>query len=407
MRLQKIPPLTAAESFFLSALRPAGADPAQAAAGTNDRFWHQFQTLMQAHHLGGFLFNQFRGDTWQEIVPAPILATLRQQHIQTEFRNTIFRRELHQILEAFSQRNIVPILLKGAALNLSIYDDLGERASADVDLLVRTDELDLASDIMRRVGYRLDESSLDEAFYRQHHYHLIFRHEQMSWCCFELHWDLTLPLMDIRFNAAEVRERAVDTQLDGLPVQLPSPDDMLLHLSQHTGLNAFNILAQIRDIERVIAHFPDDLDPREFWQRAERFRFLTVATVCLELASIFDTHPHRELLMRHQPAPAPDLPLWPLIRLESILRQRALSSAAGGRAVAMLRRDRTRDRWAVLRRQIFPSQADLHLDGRGTEILARSDRRQFSWAGLGESFRTLILVLLARGGWEVEPVDRA
>ena len=40
--------------------------------------------------------------------------------------------------------------------------------------------------------------------------------------------------------SAAVRERAEPASLAELPIRLPAPVDMLLHLCQHTGLNAFS-----------------------------------------------------------------------------------------------------------------------------------------------------------------------
>lgn len=406
MRLQRIPPLDAAETFFLAMLAGEDGPRVRSATRAGAPFWRRFLELAREHHLGGFLFNRLsRNEAWQYF-PGEVRAALRERHVQTVFRNTHFQRELLRVVEALRREGITPLVLKGTALNLTVYDDLGERNYADVDLLIGREELDRACAAMGKLDYRIDETAQTESFYRQHHFHLIFRHRRRQWSCFEIHWDLSLPIMDTEFRAHAIRTRAATVAVDGETVHLPAPEDLLLHLCQHTSLNAFSILAQIRDIHAVAAWPQWDLDPAVFWRRAASYRIARPAAACLRLAPLFGESLRLERLRsaRAHPCRAPSL--WSLLRLETIVRRRLLVSTAGGRAVSLHRRDRLADRWAFLRRLVFPSLADSGLDGHPAAPRTGSIIRRFSWRGLSVTLRALVYILLARCGWEVEPVAR-
>ena len=405
-RLQRIPPLDAAERFFLDLLP---ASETQAPPDTTPQFWQRVLSLALNHRLAGYLFTRHRDFAWWQECPDPFRQTLRQHHVQTALRNEMFQKELAVILQALAQDGIEPVLLKGSALNLVVYQDPGERFHADIDLLVSPDQLDKTCAIMRGCGYEIDDKTHPENFYRRHHFHLIFRHSRRAWCCIEIHWDLTLPAMDTAFRADELRERAVPYhpatphQWTRQSVLTPAPDDFLLHLCLHSGSNGFSILAQIRDIHAVLGHQAWQGDPSDFWRKAQRYRIVTPAAGCLELARLFGESNRLAELQRAAPHRGLRGNLGALLRPETILRQRLLASAAGGRAISLQRRDGTKDQLAYLGRILRPSAVDAGLDGRSVPDLDQAEARHFSWHGLSLALRMGIYLLLARSGWEIAP----
>jgi hypothetical protein len=408
VQLRRIPPLSPPERFFLAHLADDPPLPAGPGPAVNGRFWQTVLSLARFHHLGGLLYARRRQWPWWEDAPEFLRRSLRQLHVQTALRNTLYLQELGRVMDGLAASDIHPVVLKGAALLLTALPDPGQRPFADIDLLIGRDELDRAAAAMRELGYEVDETVRSEYFYRRHHFHLIFRHPESTWRCFELHWDLSLPIMDTNLQAEAIRRRARPLSFEGRTLLVPAPADFLLHLCQHAALNAFSILAQIRDVQALVSvNGPADLDPEGLWRRAAESRLRRATVGCLSLARLFGKSPLLEQLERTRPRLGADGWFWPLLRPELVLRRQLLVSVAGNRALAMQRRDRLSDRLAYIRRLLAGSYMDMSEEGVPEQRVPWQVPRRISRHGAKVMARTFLYLLLARLGWEVAPEARA
>jgi hypothetical protein len=256
---------------------------------------------------------------------------------------------------------------------------------------------------MRRLGYRLDEAYQPESFYRAHHYHLIFRHAARPWLCFEIHWGLSLPVMDVAFDVDGLRRRAILAGRGDLEILVPSPGDALLLLALHTGLNRFATLGQIRDVATLAGTDPARLAAGDLWRAARTGRLTVSLATSLRLARLFDDEGASRLLAAQPPRPRRGGLLRRILSPEIILRRSLLHSAAGGRAASLLVRDDWNGRLAHLRRIIWPGSGDLGMhshQARGPNVLTL-------WAGghygPGVLLRSAIWTALSLAGWELDP----
>jgi hypothetical protein len=358
MRLRRIPPLDTAERYFL-ALLAEPRPPLPPAAG--DPFWAGVLDLAVRHRLGEFLHVR-RAATLRADWPAAARTTARRWYVENSLRNARFHAELTRVASALRGDGLAPVLLKGGALLLTVYDDPAERPFGDLDLLVRPDELEAAAAVMRRLGYRLDEAFQPESFYRAHHYHLIFRHAAHPWLCFEIHWDLSLPIMDVAFNADGLRRRAVLAKRDDLEILVPSPGDALLLLALHAGLNGFARLGLIRDVATLADTDPTELAAGDLWHAAQIGRLAVPLATSLSLARLFGGE-GADRLLAVRPRPWRGGLLRRILRPEIVLRQSLARSSVGGKAAALLRRDDWAARLAQLHRMVWPKAGDLGMDG--------------------------------------------
>jgi hypothetical protein len=398
VRVHRLAPPDAAERYFLALLREP-RPPLPAAA--DEACWARVLDLARAHRLSEFLHARrdeaVRGD-W----PAAARGVLRERYIETSLRNGRFRAELARVTAALRARGIVPVLLKGGALTLTVYGDPGERPYGDLDLLIRRDELEAADDVMKELGFTLDDSWQPEAFYLAHHYHLVYRHAQRHWLCFELHWDLSLASMDTTFDAAGLRERALPVALDDATLLVPCPADELLHLALHTGLNGFAYLGQLRDVATLAELAPARLDPASLWPRARDAAIATPLALSLRLARLFGGDGPQRLLAA-APRQAGRGLLARLLRPEIVLRQRTQHLVAASETVALLRRDHWTGRLACLRRMVLPRAADLGMEGHPATAESGLSLLSAGRYGPAAPLRAGVWILLSLAGWDVEP----
>ena len=85
--------------------------------------------------------------------PADVREACAQHTLAETARELLRRRELIAVLEALVAEGICPIVLKGAALAYSLYDNPASRPRLDTDLLIQRSQVDPVRRVMARCGY--------------------------------------------------------------------------------------------------------------------------------------------------------------------------------------------------------------------------------------------------------------
>jgi hypothetical protein len=187
-------------------------------------------------------------------------------------RSAVMLLELERILPVLEAAGCRPVVLKGAALALTVYPRPEDRWFLDLDLWVPGSELATAREALDRLGYQVANPRLAARYYRKHHFHEILISNQGV--CVEVHWALTLPgsvySHDLDALAAGARARPLGrTQLRPAPVI-----DQILHGVLQSIAGGFGDLRRIIDLHLLDA----TLDPsgrRSLIQRAEAANLTT------------------------------------------------------------------------------------------------------------------------------------
>jgi hypothetical protein len=158
----------------------------------------------------------------------PRLARLEDRYRTTRARNEGQIRELVQLLDAFRTAGIPTLVLKGAALLGSAYDDLGLRPMSDIDLLVPLERVGSASRTLEALGWRA-EAPATPAMTRMVH---ALQFTQPSRVPVDLHWHIfeecCRPGDDDDAWAA-----SVPLAFEGQPSRILAPEDQLIHACLH------------------------------------------------------------------------------------------------------------------------------------------------------------------------------
>jgi hypothetical protein len=189
--------------------------------------------------------------------------------------------ERDSIIGRLERVGIKPLLLKGAALRLTTYPDPAERSFSDLDLLVRDDEVDSATQALTAAGYDPGPES-ERALYRANHHHLVFN--RPPGFVLELHWALDSEPSEFALDAEVFRTSArVITTKRGIQVHVPSPEHTLLHLA-HQNLDGFRLLRRLVDVDRIIGS-GDKIDWDMLARDANRMRVQILLALTLQLAT--------------------------------------------------------------------------------------------------------------------------
>ncbi len=166
---------------------------------------------------------------------------------------------LQRFLALIAREPALPvILLKGAALALTLYDDPAVRPMNDIDLLVAPEHLMAVAERLRQGGY--EESSLGAGGDAGYLHHFIFT-DPVTSVRIELH--RTLPLLP-NATLSLFLARTPASDLAGLPFFTLAPEAQLLHLASHAVLEHGGeqgaVWIWFYDIDRLLRRWGEEMD---------------------------------------------------------------------------------------------------------------------------------------------------
>ncbi|MFQ5719333.1 MAG: nucleotidyltransferase family protein [Acidobacteriota bacterium] len=181
---------------------------------------------------------------------------------------------------ALSARGIPVVLLKGAALQKTVYSHPGTRLSRDIDILVEPADVDAALAALLEIGCRNILTGPQRSHYASHHFHfpLLLGHLVV-----ELHWGLVRPDSPYRLPATGVMERAMPGP-DRAGLLLESAEDQLLHAAAQSLSEGFAGLLRICDTQRILAARGADLDWDGLDRRAREGRLAPALALLVDLS---------------------------------------------------------------------------------------------------------------------------
>lgn len=238
-------------------------------------------------------------------LPSAFTERLAELYARSALHNRFLYDQLSELLQAYTAAGLEVIVLKGAYLAEVVYGDITLRPMADLDLLVRQDELSDAADVLRAVGYEPDKDfTVEDVCSRGHH---LPKFRKGGGSAVELHWTLERPDRRLKFDIEGLWKRARPAVIAGRQALALSPADLLLHLCLHPSYHhRFGIgpghgiaLKYLLDVALVIDRYGDDIDGQEFASRANQMgggRYV-YCTLCL-VKSLLGTSVPDEWLRR-------------------------------------------------------------------------------------------------------------
>ncbi len=157
--------------------------------------------------------------------------------------------ERGRVVHRLQSNGVEPIVLKGGALRMTTYADSIERPVADLDLLVRKEEVPAAMAALEVAKYALAYGHA-RGLYEAHHFHYVLQHP--AGYTVEVHWGLTAPAAQVQLDMEALRNRSIRLSTPHL-AWVPSREDMVLHLICQNVQDGFAKLQRTVDVDRVVS----------------------------------------------------------------------------------------------------------------------------------------------------------
>jgi hypothetical protein len=165
-------------------------------------------------------------------------------------RASLWVLERDRVLAVLERYDIQPVVLKGAGLCTTYYQDAAERQFGDIDLLFQPTEVETATAVLLESGYRAKSEEATKG-YRDHHFHYRLIHPQGF--VVENHWALQRPDSPYRLDPIHFHRTAQRvSEIGGGTLRLPSPEMLLLHVASQNADDVFPRIARLIDVDRVV-----------------------------------------------------------------------------------------------------------------------------------------------------------
>ncbi|MHC4217797.1 MAG: nucleotidyltransferase family protein [Planctomycetota bacterium] len=176
-------------------------------------------------------------------------------------RNIRMMHLLDRIACAFNEADVPLMALKGAALNLALYEGPDERPMTDLDLLVRPADVRIAQAAIEQAGCLRSDIVFREDFFPKYYYEIEYTAGTVDPVLIDLH---VRPFRVLRYSRLvpdeALWEDAEAVNTGSATVLIPSADDMLIHLAGHSAIHANCRKLWLRDIARWVEVRGDEID---------------------------------------------------------------------------------------------------------------------------------------------------
>ena len=185
---------------------------------------------------------------------------------------------LQELVAAYAAAGIPVMLLKGAALAVTVYPSFTRRPMTDLDLLVPPERAREAWELATRLGWRKATAEQLDPFYAVHHHLPTLEDGRGTGLGLEIHTALFPQDNPFALGAAGLWRAARPVQLCGHQALVPGDGDMMLHLCTHFAWTHALLVAgwrTLRDIGALAAAGRVDWD-----DVARQLRGTPAATCC-------------------------------------------------------------------------------------------------------------------------------
>jgi hypothetical protein len=222
--------------------------------------WNYFFTMANAHGVAALVYHNLEKLGFLDLIPDEVTGRLRNAMMVTISRNAGNAESMGEVLRILNRENIKTVLLKGLALELTVYGNCGLRQMTDVDVLVSRDNCMKARKLLMENGF---ESLPVKSVFHKPIIADIGKHLPTlikNGFAVELHHEL--------FGAGKnvltrmLYDTSIEIEVNGEKSFVPETRIFFLYLVKHLYLHEMNNESQLRlytDLVVLIEKFGDEI----------------------------------------------------------------------------------------------------------------------------------------------------
>lgn len=256
---------------------PASLEEARRRIPDLEGGWEALLAVAQREHLSGLLFTLLREADW---LTPEARASLHRSYRETGMRNTLLLHDLGEAAALLESEDIPVLILKGAALVVTIYSSLGQRPMSDLDILVRPEDAPAAIRTLARLGYHGADPETQSGAILEFENEILLQRDSPLRTALEVHWGL----IDSPYHQSKIEtgwfwdssvKLADGIDQAALRMRGLGTEGLLLHLCAHLALHHSQAgqpsLLWLEDIARVLHACGDGIHWELLFGRAEAY----------------------------------------------------------------------------------------------------------------------------------------
>jgi hypothetical protein len=223
-------------------------------------------------------------------IPDTFIQKIKFSYTHSLMMNKINFKKLNDVLDTLCLAGVDVILLKGCHLAPFVFQDIGIRPMADIDIMVKDEDLLKAESLLFSIGYHyskkfkdeLKQSCLIERYKNKIYYnHLYPFYNSKGIKSLEVHWSFDEPTSPFHVDIEGAWKRAKPVKIKNYNVFILSPEDLILQLCIDVAFdhNYFSGLSRLFDISIAINHYADEID----WHHLQALAYKWKMEKCLYL----------------------------------------------------------------------------------------------------------------------------
>lgn len=225
-----------------------------------DGEWSDLGREAARHRVWLLLFRRLEALLGERLPPA-LQNEIRERRQRMRIHATFLARELGRISEAFEDRGLPLLSLKGPVLAHVAYGDIATRRYVDLDVLVPGARFEEADRLLREMGYSDPPGKTGLMGWRRRAARLLAGQwpyvQAQGAFVVDLHSRLLPPSFSFPVAFEAFWDRSVPVELsDGVTARRFSREDMILILAYHGLKNQWRALKHITDLAGLICSEP-------------------------------------------------------------------------------------------------------------------------------------------------------
>jgi hypothetical protein len=295
-------------------------------------------------------------DVPDELLPQKFRKMLAERFTASVQRNLIYSAELLRLAKSLEEAGIPILCVKGPVLAQELYGGLEQRQYADLDLLVRPNDLRAACDLLEKESYRWRFARTANISDRQFRRNARLNQEmpfQKSGEGLDFYVDLHWRLANgpaFKMSVEQLFTEPHNIKIGGRTIHTMSHRDLIAYLAHHGSYHRWRRLHWLCAFARLLHSFPreewDDLRRHSASFGPDRF-FMTGLAILKDLHVIDQPEEHvpsfanaraelhRVLHAVHRDLDSRDEP--PAFRLNSLAEQTVWHAQFTGRSTELIR----------------------------------------------------------------------
>ncbi len=217
--------------------------------------WEDFASVCAFHGVSAYLHSRVGREAWRD-APPEVRESIALEARAVAVRNMEIAGAIGELAASLRSRDVPWLLLKGPAVAIAAYGDIGRRSFGDLDIFVRAEDAPAAGDALRELGYAASKSPEGHAFGAKavaKDFECAFGLRDDRRIVVDLHWGLAPRIMGFRAPFETLWKRRDSIALGGNDIAVPGRVDLAWYLAIHGSRHLWYRWTWLCDLALVMA----------------------------------------------------------------------------------------------------------------------------------------------------------